>query len=165
MSSEFLLSEENLFIQLTAELEKESDRALAIVAAAYLDHLLEILISNKYKLSKKKRDNIFKYPAGMLHSFAFRITFAHMTKLINEDQKQDLNKIRDIRNVFAHQLIGISFNAEEITESCKQLILARIDGTPSTAKEQFKKSAVRIMVDLIVSSNHFKEGENDSISV
>jgi hypothetical protein len=153
-------SEQDLFIRLAAELEKESDRALAIVSAAYLDHLLEILISTKYKLSKGKREHLFKYPAGMLHSFAFKITFAHMTGLISENEKQDLNILRDVRNAFAHQLIGISFETKQIAEVCKNLVLARSGGKPSTAREQYKKSAVRIMVELIVKSNHFKEGKD-----
>ena len=154
--------EDELFIQLTSELTKESDRALAVIAAAYLDHLLEILIANEFKLaSDAERDNLFKFPAGMLHSFAFKTRFAHMTGLITNDQKQDLNTIRDIRNGFAHELIGMSFDTKEIAKSCNKLVLAQVGGKPSTAREQYKKAAVRLMVDLIVRSNHTKEGKND----
>lgn len=161
MSRKLLSSEQDLFIQLAAELDKESDRALAIVAAAYLDHLLELLISSKFKLSKTKQEEMFNHPSGMLHSFSSRITLAYMTNLISENEKRDLDTIRGIRNIFAHRFIGISFGTKEITESCKNLILARIGGKPSTAREQYRKSAVRLMVDLIVKSKHFREGEND----
>ncbi len=159
MPARISTSEQELLFQLTTELDKETDRALAIVSASYLDYLLVQLISIQFKLSKSKKTELFNHSGGMLHSFSSKITFAHLTGLINNDQKKDLDTIRGIRNEFAHKLIGISFITKKIVDASKNLILARVDGRPPTAKEQFKKSSVRLMVDLNLKINHLKESK------
>ena len=153
------MSEETeLFLKLSLELDKETDRALAIVSAAYLDYLLAELIAAKHQIiSKTKKTELFEGPASMLHTFSSKIIFSSMSSLINGEEQHDLDNIRQIRNKFAHKFVGISFASTEIVNLCRELMLASKNGKPPLAREQYKKAAVRLMVELILKTNRFKE--------
>lgn len=148
-----------IMLELTQEFSNESDRAVALIAAAYLDKLLKELITNILVVkSKKNLERLFDYPAP-LSSFSGRILVAFSLGLITVEQKTDLDHIRGARNRFAHELHGLTFDTTEVVEYCNNLLGARIDGMPATNREKFIKASVRLMVDLII---EIKKGSQTS---
>lgn len=148
-----------IFLQLTSEFKDESDRAVALLAAAYLDELLKNLISSVLFIeSENVRKDLFKGSSAPLATFSSRILMAFCMRLINENQKIDLNLIRSVRNDFAHKLLGLNFKTQRIANSCNSLIGAKVSGTPATNREKFIKASVRLMVELIV---EIQEREDD----
>jgi DNA-binding MltR family transcriptional regulator len=54
--------------------------------------------------------------------------------LISEDEAKDLNRVREIRNKFAHHLQGLTFTNQSIRESCKHF---RCVAAALASNEQF----------------------------
>lgn len=101
------------------EFQKESDRAAVIVGAAFLDeHLLDLL---RGFLVADGEANRLLAPDGPLGSFGTRIRAAYCMGLISNDERNDLVLVQRIRNAFAHDLHGLSFDNERIKSRCLQL--------------------------------------------
>lgn len=106
-SPSMLLVDQTEWASFFDELKDESDRGAAVLAAAWIDHLLErklvLLFSGK---NPKAR--------AQLVNFSRRINAAFRVGLLDVDVCHDLNVIRKIRNEFAHQIHGLSMESGEV---------------------------------------------------
>ncbi len=119
------ITELNQFLH---EFQKESDRAAAVLAGCYLDEMLELLLK-KFLIQDAKF--IAKYvlgnsPSVTIDSFAKKARIAYALGLLREDEYSDLDIVRRIRNEFAHQLHGLSFDTQKISDLCFNLKLAQL---------------------------------------
>lgn len=105
------------------EFQKETDRGAAIVGAAFLDVLLEQLISNFLIDDKEKVNELLNpdYIYAPLSSFSAKRKASYCLGLISLEEHADLKTINDVRNLFAHNLHGLSFNENEIVKLCDTL--------------------------------------------
>lgn len=83
---------------------KETDRAVGIISACYLDNLLERLIRALY-IKDPKVSYIFR-DDQILQSFFSKINIAYFTGLTPQTIYHDLKLICEIRNKFAHAVIA-----------------------------------------------------------
>ena len=82
-----------------------SDRSCVIVAAAYIDELLEYLLKNfVYSPSSEKEDKDLFSGYGPLSSFSSKILLSYRLGLISNYEYKTLQIIRKIRNTFAHDI-------------------------------------------------------------
>ena len=105
---------------MTADLCKQSDRAKAIILAAEIDYLL-LKILKKHLIPRKKitKNDIDLFAtSGPLGSFAARIELSYRLGITLKIICHDLQIIRRIRNKFAHEPHGFSFENDFI----KQLV-------------------------------------------
>jgi len=113
----------------------ESERSRGILAGSLLDSLLEQLIKNY--LVKDSPNELFK-GYGPLSSFSAKIDMAFSLGLITKIERDELHRIRRIRNEFAHSLNhNLCFSESPIREHIKELKLTRtnitkIDSKPET---------------------------------
>ena len=93
------------------EFQSETDRAAAILAAAYVDDLLCKLLLASFVDNSETSTSLVKneHPLG---TFSSRISTSYAFGLITEDEHYDLDQLRVIRNRFAHKLIGLSFKTK-----------------------------------------------------
>src|ERR1700681_1012641 len=89
------------FDALVDQLRAESDRGCVLVAAAFLDNALEVLIRAALIDDQKALDKLVEYP-GPCATFAARSDLAYCLGLIDTATHADLRTIRRIRNEFAH---------------------------------------------------------------
>ena len=102
----------------------ESDRAAAILGAALLDAVLEELLLD-VMVEGVKRDEIFEGTAP-LSSFSAKIRIAYSLGLISAQERRDLDRIRKIRNDFAHSLDpNLSFGDPTVQNRARGLELPR----------------------------------------
>jgi mannitol operon repressor len=149
-----------MFIQLTEELKSETDRAAALLSAAYIDHLLAKLLETMVVVDGSGiRDNLFNGSSAPLATFSSRILVSFAFGLISEEEKIEINLIRKIRNKFAHQLMGLSFETEEIRSLVKNLKSGQLGEAPRNSRDIFLKAAVRQIVEIIIKLNS-REGGN-----
>lgn len=144
------LSQAQYVIVLVEALNKETDRACAVLAIAYLDHFLKESISQVLQLEKVP-DTVGALLFGRdaaLSSFAAKIDIAATIRLLSDNDKRDLHIMRKIRNDFAHELLGMSFNNEAISNRCRELYAAKQDGFPSAPREQFMKALLNITISI-----------------
>ena len=90
------------------ELTKESDRGIVLIGGAYLDSCLRRLILWFLMSCPEYLPTFFEHlrSAG---EFAGRIEIAHQLGLITKEMQWLLHKIRKIRIIFAHEVVGCQF--------------------------------------------------------
>lgn len=99
---------------------KQADRGTALVAAAWLDDALQARIRAAFRPDKGTADDLFR-PDGPLGSFSARIKLAYLLDLIEPTARKDLDRIRGIRNDFAHERKDLRFTSPSIRDRCRQL--------------------------------------------
>jgi len=160
MANEEAKTETDLMLNLATELDMESDRAMAILAGSYLDHLLRRLITlalNLQEIPEAATKFLFEGPNAGLATFSSRIEMARRLGLFDKGEIRDLTLIRKVRNEFAHEFIGISFETGSVANRCWELEAAKVDEVPPTARECFKKAAVRLMVNVLLQIQSFNK--------
>src|SRR5690348_9432004 len=106
------------FEQFYNEFQGESDRACAILGAVILDEQLRALLEAFCIDDSGAVAKLFKGPAAPLATFSSRTSAAYALGLVPRSERRDLDLIRHIRNAFAHQLHGLSFESDEIKSRC-----------------------------------------------
>lgn len=100
----------------TTTLDKESDRGVILICASTIDCFLKDLMEkylNKNKGRKKEISKLFEYP-NPLNSFASKIQMSYCLGLIQKEMYEDFERIRKIRNTFAHGYDYKDFATHEI---------------------------------------------------
>lgn len=105
---------------------KDRDRATAINGGClinlYLDILFTVVMVNDPPIVKDVLDG---GGHGPLSSFAAKTKVAYALSLIDEETMEDLDRIRKIRNEFAHSVKTVSFKDSPVREYCKELSTAK----------------------------------------
>lgn len=96
-------------------LRSESDRALVIILASYIeDALLDRVI---YMLPEGERYGINIFKSGSLRNFEHRIAIAKALGAISENNAQILDGIRAMRNACSHCRKPLSFETPELLDA------------------------------------------------
>ncbi|ENJ2051538.1 hypothetical protein AB0613_004435 [Vibrio parahaemolyticus] len=101
---------------LNDEFSGASDRSAAIVGVSYLDELLKEVIQEYMVKDTSNNDKQMFSNNGPLSSFGSRIDISYRFGIISKYEKSQLHTLRKIRNVFAHMLVGASFESESIKQ-------------------------------------------------
>ena len=110
-------------LALIEELEGQSDRAAAIVGAAWIEESLTIAIEDALAKDAKAWHRLFG-PNGPLDSFSAKIDLGKLLDLMTDSIRSDLHIVRDIRNEFAHHIVHkktlekLSFDSMHIRDKC-----------------------------------------------
>jgi len=133
---------------LAAELDAESDRAVALLGAGYVDARLADLLEHVLaaNIDKKDASALFEGPNAPIGSFSNRIRMAAAMGVIGPTTRADFDIIRSIRNDFAHKVRVKSFADASVESRCQNLKLANISllgGTPpSSPRRRYIQSVV-----------------------
>lgn len=134
--------------------QKESDRGIVLVSAAYFDELLILLLTAYFELerpskqihptnqSKTKVTKSLLGGMGPISNFSSRISLAYVLGLINDWYYIDLEIIRKIRNRFAHKIKIVDFSDEEIARLVMKLKVDNII-TPKREYDLSDRTEVR----------------------
>lgn len=153
MSKEFFetLSENNpdldAYYTFKKEIENNSDRGTVLICTSILDAQLEKLLKS-FLISHKKIDNELFNSTQALGNSSAKINMSYYLGLITETEKNNLNSIRKIRNIFAHQINQLSFNDPRILGLCNNLIIPKNSYLPPNIPSLEKDSTSLPKVDL-----------------
>ena len=103
-----------------AEFQRESDRATAVLAAALLDERLRQLLA-AYLIDDEKEVSLLLEPEQPLGSFGARVRTAYCLGLLDKDLYRVLLNVKKVRNSFAHELHGLTFDDPAVAAPCAQL--------------------------------------------
>ncbi|PWJ89535.1 mannitol repressor [Mesorhizobium loti] len=134
-------------------LAHEDERGLVLTTAAFAEDLLGRLI-RAYLVDVKSSGELlegFNAPLGTLSS---RTKGAHALGLLSRDQFSDLEHLRKIRNEFAHNWEGCSFDRQDIADRIGKLSATRIPSTDgdddATLKNKLRSSISCVLTELDV---------------
>lgn len=106
---------------LKSEFEKETDRGAVILAASLFDIQLESLIKSFLVADQATNDELFDGASAPLTNFSSKILMAFRLGLITKTFARDLNLIRKVRNEFAHNIHGCTFNHSSVKSRVHEL--------------------------------------------
>jgi hypothetical protein len=99
------------------EINDQSDRAAAIVAASFLEDRLAALLKVSMRDDPKVIRDMFG-GHGPLGTFSAKIDLGFLINLYDERQHRVLHRIRTVRNKFAHGLELVTFGTRQIVDLC-----------------------------------------------
>jgi hypothetical protein len=100
------------------EVLNTSERNAVLIAGAAFDTQLERMLK-KFLI----QDSAVSNKIAESSVFASKINQCFILGLISEDERHDLNLLRDIRNAFAHNIFGCNFDNEQVKAAISNLIL------------------------------------------
>ncbi|MDR5759752.1 MltR family transcriptional regulator [Caballeronia sp. LZ035] len=124
-------------------LTNESDRGAALMAAAFIDDRLMLLLKSRIVDDKKVSRRAFEFN-GPLGTFSARIDFCYLLGLIPKNARRDLHLIRSIRNKFAHQAGAMDFDDDSVRQLCESLAFHGVKPAAS-AGSKFRRSVMGIL--------------------
>jgi len=104
------------------EFNTQSPRTTAVVGAAILDDCLARVIGLRLPIEGRTKDDLFK-PAGPLGSLDTKVKLAYAMSIVSKPAFQDLTRLVEIRNKFAHRLDVSDFDHPEVKPLCFNLKL------------------------------------------
>jgi DNA-binding MltR family transcriptional regulator len=100
-------------------LNNEADLPCALIATSFLEHCLASLLQAFLIDSETAKELI--QPGRPLGKFVTRAKVAYCLGIIPKSMLQEITKIADIRNQFAHNFSDIRFSDQEIAAMCNRL--------------------------------------------
>jgi len=127
------------------EFQNETDRGAALVGAALLDkQLLELLKS--HLLENKESTELLEGGSAPLGTFSSRIKACYCLGLLTEQEHRELQLVRKIRNEFAHQTHGLTFQEEKIVSLCGHLH----DRMPDAKEKGIERTIRAKFIDAVI---------------
>lgn len=138
------VDEDTLLLMKT--LFQESDRGCVLVGAAYLDDELELMLrtnfSNDEKTIKKTINLLFKGGNAPLSSFWAKTNIAFALELINNETYSAINKVRELRNSFAHKA-----GPAILTDDSVAPIISKLEKYIQKATKAFRETIDEILLE------------------
>lgn len=136
--------------------EKQTDRAVAIVGAAFVDLVLRDVISAKLLPDDKIMTELFEN-RGALQDFGSRVTLAYALRLCGSAAYHDLRSIKDIRNAFAHSAEAMDFRHQDVARLCGELWYPKTISiskrpAPDTSRKLYI-TAIELLTDLFLDNS------------
>jgi hypothetical protein len=110
--------------QIFEEIREASDRAVAILAATFVEDALEYALIDRSLKHLDERTHNRLFERGPLQNFDAKILLTSALGLTGPRITANLFKLKSIRNVFAHARINVSFKTKEIHDLCMSLNLS-----------------------------------------
>jgi hypothetical protein len=134
-------------------LKTADPRVAAIVGSTYLEDVTHLSIVTKTVELKKEDEDRLYVGAAPLSSFSAKILVAYALGLIGPKARHDLDKIREIRNVFAHAKIDVSFDTPAVVNAINGMHFKALALDWSSLKTQEKFSLiVRLLQIYLIST-------------
>jgi hypothetical protein len=123
------------------ELQSQTDRGSAIIAAAVLGDLLnQLLTARLIKLGSDRHDSLFNRTNAPLSSFSSKIEMCFAIGVLSNEARLALHLIRDIRNEFAHRIEQIQFDYPAVAGMIQTRMLPALKRPGRTNRDMFIES-------------------------
>lgn len=136
------------FLAFMSELSKETDRGAALIATSYIDDMLRQTIA-AFLIDSPASALLLEGFNAPLGTFSTRIAASAALGLISEREANEANKLRKIRNLFAHH-VHVSFDDQNVRDLCRNLEMAAQDhgDVIVDSRGRFSTSAVAVIMNL-----------------
>jgi hypothetical protein len=116
------LPDENELREMFAALETESDRGCALIAGSLLENILATTLQSHFAdCGEAFRKKLFEGADAPLSTFSAKIKLGRALAIYDQQIQSSFEKIKDIRNAFAHSLKPLSFEHPSISAHVKAL--------------------------------------------
>jgi hypothetical protein len=142
--------------------ERQSHAGIVVTITSILEYDLERSIKWKFRpLNKAMKKRLFDSAYAPIGTFAAKIDIAYALDITSDAVHQELNKMRKIRNEFAHTTKPLSLDTEPI--KALFLTLARPPGITGSYLQQFAQCGV--VLDDYLEAFLIRMGETEDLRV
>jgi hypothetical protein len=118
------------------------------------ENALEAIIRTRlHHLNKEQLEDLFGYE-GLLGAFSAKIKIAYAFGFIDQILRRDFDRIREIRNVFAHSKTVVTFKTKAVAQACSGL-MSGYPKTPIEGKIKYPRMVYLDTVFAMVRAAHF----------
>lgn len=143
--------------ELNSILIEMDDRGLALTLAAFAEESLGGALS-AYMLKNKSGAKLLEGFNAPLGTFSSRIQATHALGIITEDQYQDIEHLRKIRNHFSHTWKPVSLDCTPISDHIDDMCYSFFDDTyPATRRDKLRSSASSLLLEIQVATNQINQ--------
>lgn len=129
------------------EIETSSDRGIVLTCGSIMDVLLTDILKSFLVQTDKIDKDLFKVN-GPLATFDSKIKMSFYLGLISKNEVDNLTFLQRVRNKFAHQIVNISFENNDIANICKNFKIPKNGYLPSEIPLPNKQTGELPTVDL-----------------
>lgn len=140
-----LIERSERILRFRRSLNSESDRGVALAAAAFLDVELGVMLDSVVLDAEAVKERFFG-KEGAAGRFSARIDVAYLLGLIGKKAHADLHLIRKIRNDFAHDPDALQFAMSPFVDRCREL--SSFGNGDSPPRERFVTCAIARLADI-----------------
>jgi len=153
------------------EFQVESDRGCALLGAALISERLREILEAFLADTQSSKRLLSGFNAPLQSQWA-RAEAAHSLGLLSDDERENVDLVRRIRNEFAHHSHGLTFESDILSTLCGQLsagfVIARTGASPeereqeareafgSSPRNRFEQAVITLLVHLMYRA-HFVE--------
>ena len=130
------------------EVEKETSRGSVLTIVSFIDELL-IKLLESYFPNKKHAEKLLSELDGCMSTIIHRANIAYSLALIRETEFNAIKVLARIRNVFAHQWDGISFESDEISKLVRKFPQEYFKYVDGSNKGRFNRVASSLVQELL----------------
>lgn len=136
------------FFPFLDQLNKESPRGAVLIASSFIEEQLRRVIL-AFLIETSEADKLLEGYNAPLGTFSARATTAFCLGLVSEEEYQDCDTLRRIRNEFAHNF-PTSFEDQKIIDLCKRFHHSAKDYADVVVGPfgQFSTAAVALIMNL-----------------
>jgi len=128
---------EEQIVDILINLRKQDDRSIVVVGASYLDEALRRMLATYLRTLTKPQHELLFGQNQPLSSFSAKIKLSYALELIGPETLHDLDLIREIRNVFAHNLRPIDFSNASVSAACSRLKFSRFSRSSADSAQMY----------------------------
>lgn len=130
------------FVQVFAGLTDESDRSALVISGSVVEDSLNGLLRAHMRSPKNsyERDEIWG-PQGVLSNFSQKIKMAYALELIDLEDRNGLDVLREIRNQCAHSMMPLSLKTKALVDAC--YLLSKLGEPPEESLTKPKRESLR----------------------
>ncbi len=144
MAEDIKLKRAKELLQVMEHSAGESDRGITLIIAAHIEDCLRRIIESVL-IEVKEVQGLFEGPYAPFGSLSGKIQAAFLMGLITKIERDRIDAVRQVRNVFAHEA-SASFNHLAIEKICKRPI---VDGGRMAIRDEFLHMAQNVILPLL----------------
>jgi mannitol operon repressor len=138
-------------------LQRESDRGLALIASANIEKQLSQVLHSFLRETATAR-LLLEGALSPLSSLSAKLAACHALGLIDDFEYREINLIRKIRNKFAHSSEALTYSSLEVSSLCQELRSdLPDDGSEHNNRGKFMNSAIKMSLHLMYRSPWVKK--------
>jgi DNA-binding MltR family transcriptional regulator len=139
----------------------ESDRGSVLMAAAFIEDKITILLETYMVQNSRIQKKIFE-GNGALATFSSKIDISFLLGLIPKNIYNDLGILRKLRNDFAHNAKAITFETDYIKDRCNALEVVGKVALRDNTKAYFLRSMTTILTCINMKMDSFEQCQEES---
>jgi DNA-binding MltR family transcriptional regulator len=136
-----------------SELERENDRGAVILGVSMIDEMLRRVLETYFIADGKSAHELLSPDVAYapLSSFGAKISLAFCLGLISSEERHDMRILKNIRNLFAHELSLLVLQHPPIAKQIAKLKLVEdTEDPPSSEEEKFYTTMYSLMASLFI---------------